>query len=79
MSLPFFVEPNPFTYKALNMRRLLTHAFFNMFGELFFEKIDPTKHDPRECSDALSTQNDQEYPCTDYVSSTFILRNPYIP
>lgn len=66
-----------FTYKALNMRRLLTHAFFNMFGELFFEKIDPTEHNPSECSDALSMRNDQEYPCTDYVSSISLPRNPY--
>ena len=64
------------TYRALNMKRLLTHAFFNMFGDLFFEDHDSGEHDPTSCSDALSDKNENEYPCTDYVSLSSLTRSP---
>ena len=30
-----------YSYKAMTLRKLLRDAFFNMFGELFFDQFDP--------------------------------------
>ena len=46
--------------------QLFKSAYFNLFGELFYDEFDETAHDPSACKNTLSSENGEK--CSDYVS-----------
>ena len=55
-----------YTTDAEVLLQLFKSAYFNLFGELFYEEFDETAHDPSACKNTLSSENGEK--CSDYVS-----------
>ena len=62
-----------YSYKAMTLRKLLRDAFFNMFGELFFDEFDPgTAHlsdfKQKVLISSLVTDSHKPWECSEALS-----------